>query len=234
MIFSLVQSAENMPTTYEWLNSAERGQAGAFKIEKRQRDWLLGRWTAKQVIASVVGPIALHEIEIANRATGEPFVKCIGESAGQLSISHSHGHAFCAFLPDANAVLGADIELIETRQPVFVADYFTIEEQKRVAAASAAMQSTLVTAIWSAKEAALKALHKGLSVDTRSVSCLIAVNASDSAEWQSFTIEIDPKRLPDSPNLTGSWCVSNQFVLTVASSLDKKEHHNSLRLNAFA
>ena len=61
MIFSLVQSAENMPTTYEWLNSAEAwGQAGAFKIEKRQRDWLLGRWTAKQLIASVVGPIALR------------------------------------------------------------------------------------------------------------------------------------------------------------------------------
>ncbi|MCO5196312.1 MAG: 4'-phosphopantetheinyl transferase superfamily protein [Anaerolineae bacterium] len=234
MIFSLVQSAENMPTTYEWLNSAEREKAGAFKIEKRQRDWLLGRWTAKQLVASVVGPIALRDIEIANRVSGEPFVKGIGESAGQLSISHSHGHAFCAFLPDDKAVLGADIELIETRQPVFVADYFTIEEQKHVAAASAAMQSTLITAIWSTKEAALKALHKGLSVDTRSVSCLIAVNASDSAEWQSFTIEIDPKRLPDSPNLTGSWCVYNQFALTVASSLDKKEHHNSLRLNAFA
>jgi 4'-phosphopantetheinyl transferase len=137
---------------------------------------------------------------------------------GQLSISHSHGHAFCAFLKDENVVLGADIELIEPRKPVFVADYFTDVERERVAAVSAECQPTLVTAIWSAKEAALKALHKGLSVDTRSVSCLIEPIETVSAEWQPFDIDIDRSRLPEAPDLTGIWCVFGRFVLTIATN----------------
>lgn len=219
MIHSLVQSADNLSETFDWLNSAEWERYNALTVEKRRNDWLLGRWTAKQLVKSVAGNVPLHEIGIENQESGEPYVVEHGVcGTGQLSISHSNGHAFCAFLPNADAVLGADIELIEPRRPVFVADYFTDEEQERVAAVSAEMRPTLVTAIWSAKEAALKALHKGLSVDTRSVSCLIELDGTDSAEWQTFKIEIDNNRLPDAPELTGAWRVFGRFVLTIATN----------------
>lgn len=219
MITWLVQSTEMMPNHAEWLNSAEQMRYNALKTDKRRRDWLLGRWTAKQLIADTTGPLPLHEIEIANRDTGEPTFTVQGNAGmGQLTISHSHGHAFCALLCDDCAALGADMELIEPRRPVFVADYFTDAEKERVAAVAPESQPAVITAVWSAKEAALKAAHTGLSVDTRSVSCLIGPDGLHSAEWRSFTIDIDRRRLPDAPALRGWWRTLDPFVLTIATT----------------
>ncbi|MCZ7667962.1 MAG: 4'-phosphopantetheinyl transferase superfamily protein [Chloroflexi bacterium] len=67
------------------------------------------------------------------------------------------------------------MERIASRSPEFVTDYFTKEEQVLVDRASADMRDVAVTAVWSAKEAALKALHLGLTVDTRAVTCLLEV-----------------------------------------------------------
>ena len=36
----------------EWLDEPERQRLSTFKIEKRRRDWLLGRWTAKRLVQS--------------------------------------------------------------------------------------------------------------------------------------------------------------------------------------
>ncbi|MCB8986887.1 MAG: 4-phosphopantetheinyl transferase family protein [Ardenticatenaceae bacterium] len=46
-------------------------------------------------------------------------------------------------------------------------------------------------AVWSAKEAVLKALHLGLTVDTRCVECLIAPVAERPSTWTPFTIGCD-------------------------------------------
>jgi phosphopantetheinyl transferase (holo-ACP synthase) len=62
------------------------------------------------------------------------------------------------------------MERIETRGWEFVDDFFTPDEIAQVRETSLAERDTLVTAIWSAKEAVLKALHVGLTVDTRCVS----------------------------------------------------------------
>ena len=65
--------------------------------------------------------------------------------------------------------IGCDLEMVEPRSDAFVADYFTIEEQALVARASAEDRPRLLALLWSAKESALKALHEGLRLDTRSV-----------------------------------------------------------------
>ncbi|MBE2224326.1 MAG: 4-phosphopantetheinyl transferase family protein, partial [Anaerolineae bacterium] len=73
-----------------------------------------------------------------------------------------------------------------------------------------------VTAVWSAKEAVLKALHLGLTVDTRSVACLLDVGEERPLTWTPFPIHCDDTRLPQAaPPLTGWWRTYENFVLTL-------------------
>ncbi|NUQ07274.1 MAG: 4'-phosphopantetheinyl transferase superfamily protein, partial [Anaerolineae bacterium] len=131
--------------------------------------------------------------------------------------SHSAGRAFCAL--GEQAMLGADLERIVPRAPGFAADYFTTAERALTAAADAAHRDLMTTAIWCGKEAALKALGLGLTVDTRTVACLGAVPTADA--WTRFTIALEESiPIPGSgaaPALLGWWRRLDDFVLTLAA-----------------
>lgn len=200
--------------------------------EKRKRDWLCGRWTAKLLLQSMYrerngDTVPLDSFSITNNADGVPRITGYWSLAKSysFSLSHSHDHAFCAAIERPHCPIGADLERIEERVNGFVADYFTAEEQERVACCLSgknentphAPRTTLINAIWSAKEAALKALHLGLSVDTRAVECLIEPFVEPPASWTPFVIQCDNNRLPrPAPELLGWWQVQDDFVLTVA------------------
>ena len=254
MIHWLVQSADAYPNSPDGvvldgvLHPREQAKFATLKTEKRRQDWLLGRWTAKQLIGEVVvnqigEKLPFNSIEVQNGAMGDPIVNCElrivnGErfaiqaqspilrqnqdkfsnlqSLLTLSISHSHAHAFCALVEKPDWPLGADIEQIEARSAEFVTDYFTEEEQVLVNQLPEDMRDVAVTAVWSAKEAALKALHLGLTVDTRAVACLIEVGEKRPLTWTPFTIHCDVTRLSNPPPpLTGWWRTYENFVLTL-------------------
>jgi phosphopantetheinyl transferase len=108
--------------------------------------------------------------------------------------------------------VGADLERVERRSPYLVEDFFTIDEQKQVGAAPACSRDLLVTAIWSAKEAVLKAHGVGLSVDTRRVSCTLG---TPSGQWQGFSLPLGAD--PLTTNTTGWWQVAGEYVLALAA-----------------
>jgi phosphopantetheine--protein transferase-like protein len=156
----------------------------------------------------------LESIAIYNDAAGVP-VALVQDQEWIISISHSHNVAFCATLPaDARACgLGADIEHIEARAERFVEDYFTTAEIDRVRRAPETRRDTFVTAIWSAKEAALKALQLGLTIDTRRVNCAIDPQQYHAADWQAFEITCERTY---TEKLYGWWRIWNDHVLTLA------------------
>lgn len=247
MIHWLTQSTDAHPALAQGippaglLNAAEQSQFAALKTEKRRRDWLLGRWTAKRLIQQVAAQQidqtpALNEIEIANTPAGVPIVNSQSAVSNplSLSISHSHSHAFCAVWEQADWAIGADMEQIAPRSDTFVYDYFTAGEidcfenwqlsivNRQLPTGDGSRNTaqgtrdTWVTAVWSAKEAALKALHVGLSVDTRAVSCLIQPEAIPPQAWTPFGMALDGQRLGSPlPFLTGWWRVLDGFVLTL-------------------
>lgn len=206
------------------LSAEEAARFAELAVDKRRHDWLLGRWTAKNLLQTVVGwqvgaPPPLDELPIANDPDGVPFAP--GYPGYSLSISHSHEMAFCAVVERAAWPIGADIERIEARVPVFVDDYFTGDE-KAWMDAFPQFHKLLVTAIWSAKEAALKALRLGLSVDTRAVTCLMNP-AVCSGGWMPFDVHLDAQRLPGArPSLTGWWMVIPGYTLTVVTQADDR------------
>lgn len=240
MIVWLVQSTSEHPdlaggrAPVGLLSAREHERLASLRTPKRQHDWLLGRWTAKQLVKSYVEQtagvtIALADIDINNNRDGVPLVTVApdGSVSGEvvaripplaLSISHCEEFALCALAAAPPQAVGADIERIRPRARNFVTDYFTPAEIDQVDGAPAGLKDTIVTAIWSSKEAALKAVQLGLSVDTRRVECQLAATAAHD-RWQPLVVTYWP--YPDASGavsgrrLVGSWCTLDVYVLTI-------------------
>ena len=232
MIHWLVQTTQNHPGLMQGvppqglLAPVEADKFASLKTEKRRRDWLLGRWTAKHLVQQVLNehgqPVNLDQLAIRNRNTGEPYLQLLSsfdnnEFPYTISISHSANHAVCAVTERPFWPIGIDLEQIETRADSFVESYFTDDEQQIVNQATVDMRDTLITAIWSAKEAALKALHLGLRADTRAVNCLIQPEVERPFTWTPFTMQLDTAKLGQPPMLLGWWRTIGEFVLTMAA-----------------
>ena len=216
-VFWLEQTSADVPAGDEWLSSSEQLRLSELSVPKRRSDWRLGRWTAKRAIANQLGEqLPLASIEIHAAASGAPEVFVDRKPAAfVISLTHSNGLAACA-VACAEARLGCDVELVEPHSVEFVSDYFTSAEQRLLARSSLGRRPLLSTLVWSAKESALKALHAGLTVDTRSVEAHFDSAAEHQAgvlsDWQPFTVA-----LPDRDVLTGWWAFDGRFVRTLSA-----------------
>jgi 4'-phosphopantetheinyl transferase len=158
----------------DFLSASEQRTYAGLRLPKRRHEWLLGRWTAKQLLqksVQVYRHLPFAAISVANDLDGAPYLAVEGEGRlpVSLSISHRAGRALCALSPALSPSIGADLERIEPRAEAFVNDFFTEDEAARVWACPESSRDTLVSLIWSAKEAVLKALREGLRLDTRVV-----------------------------------------------------------------
>ncbi len=203
------------------LHPAEQRCLAELKLSRRRSEWLIGRWTAKHLLQTCLERalkvrLPLDAIGIYNDTHGAPVAMAdcgsrIVEWA--ISLSHSHSYGFSAALPDRAIGLGADIERVDEREWRFVEDYFTLDEIDRVCAAPMGRRETLITAIWSAKEAALKALHRGLTIDTRRVHCAIDPYRYSDHEWLGFNITCTSSYMQ---TLRGWWRTWGEYVLTIS------------------
>jgi len=223
MIHWLTQSRADIPA-YDYLTDAELARLQKLKATKRRTDWLLGRWTAKRLLQTVLWQkdgmtLPLDMITITNNADGVPDYQIpTTDRRLSISISHAHGRAFVAAIEKSGSPIGADMELIRPRPDGFAAAYFTPAELALGQGLVDQDRAVWETAVWSAKEAVLKALHLGLSVDTRAVSCLIEPPAQMPKIWMPFVVLCDHGRLPrPTPPLSGWWRVEDDFVLTIAT-----------------
>jgi 4'-phosphopantetheinyl transferase EntD len=154
----------------------------------------------------------------------------------QVTGAQWQDHAVSTGFPAGGLVqVGVDIEGIEPRTDSFVQAYFAADEVHWIGQALDDQQALLGTITWSAKEAVLKALQLGLTVDTRRVSCLPAagmeLTANPEHGWNEVYVQCDPAllpealrragRLPQENNLDwqirGWWRRTDHFVLTLAA-----------------
>jgi len=238
-----------------WMTPAERLRLRRGN-EKRQRQHLQGRLTAKRLVAEsyheLFGrPLGLRSFEIAVEPSGAPRVRLDDDllsprfsithsgdpqvsaasleirhpqlPAPSLSISHSGDAVFCAVLW-GGGVVGADVEQVETRSEAFVRDFFAPEEIAAWDETPTDRRDLVANAVWSAKEAALKALELGLTADTRHVVCQPASFAEADARWRPFTVRLGAPLVVAAgiDELRGAFCAVNGFVLTLAF-LDRGE-----------
>lgn len=196
-------------------------------------------------------------VAVPGRRLGYPVPRVSGMRLPiSLSISHSSQMALCAlhaaggrwkmpdrrvsaispgFPPGGLVQVGVDIEQVAPRSDSFVAAYFAADEMRWVGQALGDEQALMATVTWSAKEAVLKALQIGLTVDTRRVICLPAsgmeLNAEVEPGWSEVHVLLDSDllsdalsragRLPPADELdwqmSGWWRRAGRFVLTLAA-----------------
>jgi len=212
------------------LNAAEQRQLNTLHVDKRRREWLLGRWTAKRLLQTMSAKhhgrhIPFELLTIVNAPSGAPVASGRWSDNVTLSISHRGTHAFSAALlrpvgcVEEHCALGADLELIEKRSVTFAEDYFTGPECAALARVGHAARDLMTTVTWSAKEAALKAARLGLTVDTRAVTCQIGPATGRADAWAPFAVQWDDELLDGiaRPELQGWWRQVGDFVLTLAA-----------------
>ena len=215
----LEQIEADVPAENAWLSAGEIARLNGMRIAKRRNDWRLGRWTAKRALASYLNlpahPHVFRRIEIRPASSGAPEAFLANKPAAvTVSLSHGAGRAICA-VASAGLELGCDLEVIEPRSEAFLSDYFTAEEQALVARAPATDRARLSTLLWSAKESALKALHTGLRLDTRSVIASLDDTAFDLNGWSRLQVRYTGGRI-----FHGWWQhVDNIMRTVVANSL---------------
>lgn len=208
------QRLADVPVGDDWLAPEERRHLATLRVPKRRADWRLGRWTVKRAVARLAGA-APERIAVLGEPDGAPAAWRDGQQLPiTVSLSHSGGHGFCVAVRGPCA-LGCDVEVIADRGTAFVRDYFTPAECAAVARSEGRARATVATLLWSAKEAALKALHEGLRLDTRAVEVDVERSAAVT-DWQPMAIRV---RHADQ-RFAGWWRQMDELVFTIAASPD--------------
>lgn len=176
---------KDLPPADSFLSPSESAYLQTLKAQKRKGDWLGGRFALKTLLARESGllpvcalpaqadPYAplemseaalavLKQIDIVKLPSGAPqvFVGSVPDARG-VSITHSNGWAAAA-LSAPHTPLGIDLEKIEPRSRAWAEDFF--DETEKGPATDGHL-----TKIWTQKEAVVKLLGRGLSLNTREI-----------------------------------------------------------------
>jgi len=198
------------------LSVEEWNRLRQMRFPKRRREWLSGRLAAKKLIAMCVPGmenVPFAKITIANSATGAPYARTADKILPiQLSISHREGWAAASVSLNSGISQGIDLEWVEDHPLSFYEDFFTADEVRILKNYGVEQRAWAGSLIWSAKEAVLKALGQGLSVDTRAVEVLhIAENPMDG--WGNVELRVANI---NEEHWFGFWRNQGQHVLTLA------------------
>ena len=213
----LARGEHELPGDTGWLTPREAARAAGMRFTKRRREYLLRRWVGKQAVAAATGvPTAIPDlarIEVANHASGAPYVLLDGKPAGlDVSLTDRAGWAVCILGPDLTRV-ACDLEIVESRSRGFVTDFLTDAEQDYVAARAAGeAHDVAANLLWSAKESALKVLRTGLRRDTRTVEVIVG-EPDPAVHWGSLTMAT-----AEGATLSGWWRREGVFLLTIAAA----------------
>ena len=202
----------DVPEDDGWLSAGEREVAAGLKVEKRRRDWLLGRFTAKTAVAAWLD-VGASLVEVVAAPDGAPEARLEGHAAPvALSLSHRAGRAL-ALVGEPGVSLGCDLELVEPRSRAFVSDWLAPEEQALVASAGA-KRDLVANLAWTAKEAAAKARREGLRLDVRSAVAEPDGLESASSRWHALAVTW----ADGGGRVSGWWRAEPGWVMAVAGS----------------
>lgn len=223
-VFWTTQKFDSIPEDLDWLSLPEQNRYLQFRFPKRQKDWLLGRWVAKNLLSNLLiysDTFPFRELSILNEDSGAPFVIWKGQRLeGSLSISHRSEYAVAAFCFDPESSIGIDLEEIEAKSSGFVEDYFTEPEARMVFALPIEEQALAASFLWSGREAIVKALQIGLRLDTRQIA-LDLVPLISHGDWQPIGI----LQCPSDAKTLKLFCRKlNHSLVTLAIKLKNQEN----------
>jgi 4'-phosphopantetheinyl transferase len=214
-----------LPPADSFLSCSESAYLQTLRAEKRKGDWLGGRFALKVLLArqsgflpmcslpaeggensiemSVAALNVLKQIDIVKLPSGAPqvFVGAVPD-ARSVSISHSNGWAVAA-VSAPQTLLGIDLEKIEKRSRVWAEEFFLPEEKGPAT-------DEHLTKVWTQKEAIVKLLGRGLSLNTREI-----ILDGDQVRLKGRALEVW-QTLQEPHILLNSNRFDNDFIFTTA------------------
>lgn len=150
-----------MPAAETFLSAREREYYDTLKLPKRRGEHALGRYAVKLLIAENFLARPLEQIEVLRTESGAPELFVDGErSEIKISLSHSNKTAVAMASAEKGVkAVGVDIEKIEARSKKWAEQCFYFTEFTDGAG------DEFFTTLWAKKEAVLKMLGLGLSVN---------------------------------------------------------------------
>jgi phosphopantetheinyl transferase len=222
-IYALSCELKEVPHHYEWLHVSEKEVLSNLRFTKRRNDWLLGRWTVKQLLNELLPKdVGIQEICVIAADDGAPEVFVRGNKSNiSISISHSHGRSYCIATKSSMAI-GCDLEKVETRTNNFIKDYYTDAERMFLYGLDIDLKRIYANVIWCTKEAVMKAIRQGLRRDTKSI------NASfhKGGQWKNWH-PVQVQDLVDKMIYPAYFRLDKDYVMLIACS-DKQFDENSI------
>lgn len=183
----------SLPPADEILSEKEGAFYQTLRFPKRRMEWLGGRLALKELVCRTLGA-TLQEIEVLPQAGGKPVLTVGGGSCSlAFSITHSRGWAVAAVSAD-EPFLGIDLEKIEHRIDAWAKDFFHPSELTGTGDA-------FLTALWTQKEALVKLLGTGLSLNSYDVRCVDGTPAFFGAALKEYARLGSPRITLDTQEL---------------------------------
>lgn len=164
------------------LSDEERDRYDAFPVDKRKREFLLGRVALRTLLAEHLDQ---PPADIALHVTDDGAVELL-EAPFFVSIAHSGDHAVAAMSPDR---VGVDLEHIRPVEEGVV-DFVLGADEQAVLDTLPMTPNRAFILCWTLKEATLKALHTGFLRSPKTVHLAIdaaihqaTATAGDGSEW---------------------------------------------------
>ena len=153
-----------LPPAEEILGAKESAFFQTLRFPKRRTEWLGGRFALKELVRQATGADK-KEIEILPQPSGKPLLR-VGENPCPLAFSITHSHGFAAAALSAeDAFVGIDLEKVAHRIEAWAKDFFHPSELTGEG-------DNFLTALWTQKEALVKVLGTGLSLNSYDVRCV--------------------------------------------------------------
>ena len=160
-----VVDLSSLPPADGILSERERAFYETLRFPKRRTEWLGGRFALKQLACKQFLRTELSDVEVLPHESGKPVLLVRGEPCNlAFSITHSRGFAAAA-VSAMYQFLGIDLEKTEHRIDAWAADFFHPSELT-------SRDDAFLTGLWTQKEALVKLLGTGLSLNSYDVRCV--------------------------------------------------------------
>lgn len=149
----------------ECLAQAEHERASRFAFDRDRQRFVAGRLAMRRVLSHYTG-IAAADLVLTAGAHGKP-----GLASGNLAFNLTHSGSTGLLAISASGEVGIDLERVSLPADphALAASVFTDEECRVLKSLPATQLAAAFFTCWTRKEAALKAVGTGMSVDPRSV-----------------------------------------------------------------
>ncbi len=151
---------------YGWLNGEERSRHEKFMFPGPKRRFVLCRAALRRILCDRLN-CSNDDLSFAVTAYGKPSALVQGRAATvSFNVSHSGNYGLLAFAP--SGWIGVDVEerVANRHLDLLTKTVFGPNEREEIAAVHGEQKIEMFFNLWTVKEALIKALGVGISLDT--------------------------------------------------------------------